>query len=245
MNPFRFVCATLLAASLGMAFAAESKPSVDSIIEKHVAAVGGKAAVEKIKSRETKADFVVNDNTSLFEEWIELPLKRAWKLEIEGWGKVEEVLNGDQGWGKDPSGAVHARSGDELARLKRDSDLHRDIKFKALFPNLVYKNTSKFGGADVHLLESKPTATSVERLYFDAKTGLLVRQEAEYIGREGGRARSDVTLEDYKAVDGVKIPHTRHVTMGTDDNEFDFTVKIKEVKQNGDIDDAKFKKPSE
>jgi hypothetical protein len=50
----------------------------------------------------------------------------------------------------------------------------------------------------------------------------------------------EVYLEDYKEVDGIKIPFTvKQVTPA-----FSFTIKLAEVKHNVPIDDAKFNKPA-
>ena len=49
-----------------------------------------------------------------------------------------------------------------------------------------------------------------------------------------------VFQEDYKEVDGIKIPHTmRQVS-----SAFTLIVKLEEIKHNVPIDEAKFNKPA-
>jgi hypothetical protein len=244
MKPGFFLAALclLLSVQIQTALAADAPPSVDAIIEKHITAIGGKAAVEKIKSRSVKAEFSINENSSPYLEWSKAPSKRAWQLDIADWGVAAEVLEGTNSWRKDPNG-LRELKGDELARALREGDLHRDIKLKALYPNLTYKRAAKHEGADVHVLESKTTPTSVERLSFDAKSGLLVRQEAELI-LNGANFKTEASLADYKEVDGVKIPHKRIVRFEGENGDLEFTLQVKEVKHNLEIDEAKFKKPS-
>jgi len=99
-------------------------------------------------------------------------------------------------------------------------------------------------GQDVHVLESKPTPSSKERFSFSTKSGLLVRQESELEGPQG-KVNVNVRLGDFRVVDGIQYPYDLKFKVGAGGQEFDFTIKVKEVKHNVTIDDAKFAKPSE
>jgi hypothetical protein len=48
-----------------------------------------------------------------------------------------------------------------------------------------------------------------------------------------------VHLDDYREVDGVKVPFSVRFAF----ESFDFTIKINDLKHNVSIDDAVFKKP--
>jgi hypothetical protein len=49
-----------------------------------------------------------------------------------------------------------------------------------------------------------------------------------------------VSLDDYREVDGVKVPFRVRFAF----ESFDFTIKINELQHNVSIDDAIFKKPA-
>ena len=76
------------------------------------------------------------------------------------------------------------------------------------------------------------------RLYFDAESGLLVRQ-IRYTEAFLGRNMQQVDYDDYRDVAGVKLPFKWTVTWldGKD------TVELKEVRPNVAIDAARFARP--
>ena len=87
------------------------------------------------------------------------------------------------------------------------------------------------------VLEATPAHGSVHRLTFDTKTGLLIR---ETYSIKGGELDHEMQYDDYKEVDGVRVPFTFRSSGGEN-----WTVRLKEVKNNTPIDDAKFDPPSE
>jgi hypothetical protein len=55
-----------------------------------------------------------------------------------------------------------------------------------------------------------------------------------------GKMLGETYMDDYKVVDGVKIPHTlKHVNPA-----ISWVIKFTEIKNNVEIDGAKFNKPS-
>ena len=89
------------------------------------------------------------------------------------------------------------------------------------------------------MIEATPAEGPPEKLYFDVNTGLLVRHDAE-VESPQGKLLMESYLEDYKVVDGVKIAHT----MKSVNPAMTIVIKISEVKNNVEIDDAKFGKPA-
>ncbi|HEX8183280.1 MAG TPA: hypothetical protein VF747_00975, partial [Blastocatellia bacterium] len=79
-----------------------------------------------------------------------------------------------------------------------------------------------------------------ERLYFDAETGLLLRWVI-YIDTMIGPYPEATDYEDYRDVDGVKVPFTirKNQLQGFEAS----TLKLTEVKHNVPVDDAKFNMP--
>ena len=75
-------------------------------------------------------------------------------------------------------------------------------------------------------------------LYFDAESGLLVRQ-VRYVPSPVGRLPTQIDYADYREVAGVKLPFRWTVTWldGKD------TVELKDVRPNVAIDAARFARP--
>jgi hypothetical protein len=82
--------------------------------------------------------------------------------------------------------------------------------------------------------------TRIEKLYFDAQTGLLLRSLS--ITQTMLAPIPDQTdFEDYRDVDGVKLPFT--IRQSAVDARNGWTRKYTEIKQNVPIDDTKFNPP--
>ena len=223
--------------------AADNAPTVDSILDKFVVASGGKAAMEKIKSRNVKGDLDLFGSASEWVMYAKAPNKQYAEFNHATMGMLADGFDGTVAWSKN-QGGVRVKDGDELAKTKRDADFYRELYLKSLHPGLAYKGTDKVDGQDVHVLESKPTPSSKERFSFSTNSGLLVRQESELEGPQG-KVNVNVRLGDFRVVDGIQYPYDLKFKVGAGGQEFDFTIKVKEVKHNVTIDDAKFAKPSE
>jgi zinc protease len=221
--------------------AAEALPTADQIIDKFVEAVGGKAAMEKVTSRVAKGTFDVPafGASGTWEAYAKAPNKSASVTDVPNFGVIRRGFDGTVAWEDNPQSGMNELSGAGLVRAKLDSDFYRDIRLKELYPKMVVKKTEKVGEKDCYVIEATPVGASAETWYFDKADGLLIRADSE---REGpnGVAMAQMYFEDYKDVDGIKIPYTiRQVTP-----DFSLSLKFTEVKQNVEIEDAKFAKPS-
>jgi hypothetical protein len=105
-------------------------PTVDSILENYIKAVGGKEAIEKIKSRSMKGSF----NLEAFgvadapiEMFSKAPNKTAMKIDIPGFGVINQVFNGSTGWASDPMSGLRELSGRELSQTKREADFYVEL----------------------------------------------------------------------------------------------------------------------
>jgi outer membrane lipoprotein-sorting protein len=243
-----FLCCAVAVAALAQGqqkAATEPKPSpalptVDQILDKYVQAIGGKAAVEKQTSRVSKGSFEIPafGASGTAEVYEKAPNKSAAFINIPGFGVVQEGFDGKAGWAQDPQSGLRDKAGAELAATKLDAEFHKPIKIKQLYPKIVVKGRDKVGDKEAYVVEATPLESSAETWYFDTQSGLLLRQDSERESPQGKQA-VQVFLEDYKEVDGVRLPFTiRQVTP-----VFTIAIKIEEVKHNVPIDDAKFSKP--
>ncbi len=216
-------------------------PSVDQILDKYVQALGGKSAMEKITSTASKGTFEIaafGANGSA-EIWEKAPNKTALKLDIPGFGLVQEGFNGTVAWSQDPQSGLREKTGAELAATKLDADFYKPLKLKQLYPKITVKGKEKVGERDAYVLVATPAEGAPETWYFDTESGLLGKMDLERESPQGKMA-VEVFQEDYKEVDGIKIPHTvRQITTA-----FTIVIKLEEVKHNVAIDDTKFSKPA-
>lgn len=220
---------------------AAALPTADQILDNHVKAVGGKEAIEKVTSRVEKGTFEMPTFgvSGSIEAYSKAPNKRAMFIDLGGIGKVENVFDGTKGWASNPQAELHEQTGGELESTKRQADLYGDLKIKNRYTKMEVKGKEKIGDTEAYVLEGIPSKGKPEKLYFDASSGLLARMDIE-VESEQGTLALQIFMEDYKPVDGVKVPHTiRQVS-----DAFSMTIKYTDVKQNVTVDDAKFNKPS-
>ncbi len=234
----------LAALGFGLPAPAAEEPTVDSIINRYVQELGGKAAMEKVKSRALKVKLEAeNLGSSEGEILAKAPNKQWSRIELAGVGTMNEGFDGTVAWAKTPWEALRVKSGEDLAKVKRDADFHRELMFKRAYPDLAYKGTAKVGEEEAYVLESKPTSASKEKFLFSRKSGLLLQQESEFQGPQG-LVSIVVQPREYKTFEGLKYPNELKLKGSAGDQRYEFTVKIVEVKHNVEIDDAKFVKPS-
>src|ERR1041385_6847438 len=185
--------------------AADNTPTVESILDKFVEAAGGRSAMEKIKSRTMKGDLDLMGSTS---DWVleaKAPNKQFSGFNNPTLGVVADGFDGTVAWSKNQSG-VRVKAGEELAKTKRDAEFYRYLILKKLYPDLSYKGTDKVDGEEVHILESKPSASTKERFSFSTTSNLLIRQESEFEGPQG-KIGLTVRSTDFRLVDGIKYAH--------------------------------------
>ena len=220
---------------------AEAMPTADQIIEKYVQALGGKAALEKINSRTTKGtlDIPAATLSGTMETYEKAPNKWISIANITGFGVVQTAYDGTKGWSDHPVLGLRDLAGVELANTKLEAEFHKAIKLKQLYPTIAVNSKVKVGDKDAYLLEATPKEGTAEKWYFDAQTGLLIRTDGVQESPEG-QMPVEVYFEEYKEVDGVKVP----VAMRISYPMFVINIKTQEVKHNVPVDDAKFNKPA-
>lgn len=238
----------LTALILFLPLARQSEPTLDQILEKYIQAVGGKVVFEKLTSRVTVQNVTRGDAAETVEVYEKAPNKRV--MVVSSGGSVQ-TLNGFDGtvaWVKN-QGVVREMQDIQRDLFKLNSEFNREIRLKELYPQLKFKGNAFVEGRAAYLVELPVAKDRVEQMYFDAKTGLLIRrvQQAIAMIRQSDDEVPEMKIvdiqndyDDYREVDGVKLPFliTRKSQM------FTSTVKVKEIKHNVAIDDSKFKKPS-
>jgi hypothetical protein len=215
----------------------ELLPTTDQILDRYVQALGGKGALERLTSRMMKVTPVTANGPGAP---LEIYAKAPNKLLIVTVTPNSVSYNGF-------NGSVHwfgTSKGDfeknyfQLAQLKRDAEFYKPVMLKALYTKMVLIGEQKVGESNAYMIEATPADPNPEKLYFDKETGLLIRRYREFKTVLGSIPSQD-DYEDYKEVDGIKLPFT----IRTANANSALTLKVIEVKHNVRIDDEKFNKP--
>ena len=216
------------------------EPTVDQILAKYAEALGGSAAIDKVKTRSMKGEWLTSNGlTWSYEVYQSGPDKIYVVLDTSKQGVFERGFNGSVGWEKSNRG-LRALEGQELAVLRRYPNLFKDIKLKEQFSRLMFGGKDKINDREVYVLRGVTRDDRRERLYFDVQTGLLVRRVTNSPTMIG-LIPEQIDFEDYKSVDGLMVPFT--IRIFSVDPNISSTRKFTEVKLNVPVDDTKFNKP--
>jgi len=221
--------------------ATTAEPTTDQILDKYVQAIGGRQAVEKITSRVAKGTFEISAMglKGEIEVYAKAPNKTLRIQHLSGVGEILDGYDGKIGWSQSPMMGLREKSGDELAVIARSSDLHAPIKTRQLYSKLEFKGKEKVGNRETYVILATPADGAPVKMYFDTQTGLIARTDMT-IETPEGQLQIETTVDDYREVDGIKIPFT----MRQESSASSAVIKLTEVKHNVAIDDAKFNKPS-
>lgn len=212
-------------------------PSADHLIDKYVQAVGGAAATERVTSRVMKGTITFGDRNVPLEIFSKDPDKRISFTHTPD-GDSVTAFDGHEGWLGFPGRPAREMYGSELDAAAMDADLHFATHLKGMFSDARVRGTEKVGGHDAHLVIGRREDKPPLRLYFDEKSGLLVRL-VRYGETPLGLMPTQIDYADYRETGGVKIPF--RWTLARPSGRF--TIQVSEVRQNVPVDDAKFAKP--
>lgn len=215
-------------------------PTVDQIVDKAIAALGGRAALEKLTSRVGKGTIEIPEasmsgSIELFEK---APNMSAIAIDLGGM-QIRQAFDGKVAWEENPQQGLREKTGVELAEAKREATFNQELHLKTLFPKMTVRGKETIGTSAAWVVDAVPAEGKPVVFYFDAESGLPLRMDATRDGPDGSPMQVQVYLEDYRAIDGVKVAHTmRQVT-----SMFSMVMRLVEVKHNVTLDDKMFKKP--
>ena len=215
--------------------APEAPPTVKQILDRYVQAVGGADALMKITSRTVKGSRIGADGVLVPEEVYQKAPDKL--LTVTSYPNVvfSNGYNGTVGWGHSSRDGATPLPDQLLAQLKRDAVFYKELKTQEIYSSLTLLGKASVRDADAYVIQATPADGPAEKLFFDVRTGLLVRRYTES-DTPVGKLPLQVDYEDFREVDGIKQPFLIHWS-------FPGRVwgrKIDEIKQNVPLDDAKF-----
>lgn len=216
----------------------QRRPTVEEILNKYVEALGGKAAIAKLQTSVLKGSREASQNRS----WpVEVTVKGTDRYLVTATtpqGVIQQSLNGNTGWIKNNQG-VRAMDPGEVESAKRSWwEIFGVIKVGPS-PGMRVGRGQKIGDRETYVIEVR-SAASTERFYFDKETGLLLRK---YVLTNTLLLPipEQIDYEDYRDVDGVKVPFAIHISAIDTFNSS--TRRFTEIKFNLPVDDSMFNMP--
>jgi len=247
-EPTAMVTPAAPAAAPAEGAAAPQGPSVDQILASYVQALGGEQAIRKVTSRTITS---VRDvpagggggapRQAQVEEYYKAPNVMASIVHAPNGATTATGFDGTTGWAQDAKGGVKDLTGTDGTRAARASDLYEALDLKQEYGMLNARGTAKVGDHDAYVLVGAPQGDQRERLFFDTKSGLLLRK-ITVMPTPAGNSPTQIDYDDYRDTgSGVKVPFLIRVSTPPDNS---VTTRVQKVQDNAAIDGSKLTKPA-
>ncbi|QJW91519.1 outer membrane lipoprotein-sorting protein [Spirosoma taeanense] len=215
--------------------------SVDEIVDKHIAALGGMDKLKNVKTLVTER--------SLSVQGMEIPNKttlvvgKSMRSESSVMGNsMVQVVDGSTGWMIRP--AMMGGTGDpedmpadqikqQIGQLDPFGAL---VNYKDKGSKIDLVGKEKVDGKDAYHLKVTTKEGQVIDEFIDANTYLVNKVKTSMNGQEG-----EIAFSDYKDTEGVKFANTMEISnpqMGG------IVMTTNKITVNGQVDESIFKKPA-
>ena len=228
-----------------------SAQSVDEVVEKHLAATGGRAALAKVTSRITRGRITVmtpvGDLSGPVEVLNRAPNKVRTFLTLDltalGGDKMvyDERFDGSVGYLINTIEGNRELAGNQLHNLRNDTFPTPLLDYKASGTSLALTGREKVGDREAFVLIMTPKLGPPSRRYIDTESYLEIRQVVTTDEPTAGTFELTIDFLDFRDVDGIRLPFQITAT-STAQN---FTAIVEKVTHNEAIDAALFSRPPE
>lgn len=214
-------------------------PVAEELLEKSVAAAGGRERVEAIDSFHFigQVDAPALNITGKVETW--------WRggdffmlQSIEGIGTNKSGKQGDVIWTEEPINGLRKLSGQEAEQHAWASSLLLAADWKKHFAKAETVAERTENGKKVYDVKLTSDSGAELTLGVDAETNLVTSQSFTVVNPMGPTPVK-MDLEDYREVDGIKIPFEQKSDLGV----LKLSQKITKVELNVDVDPSRFAMP--
>jgi photosynthetic reaction center cytochrome c subunit len=216
---------------------AAALPSAQAILDKYLAAVGGAAVLQKIKTRVQTGNIEVAGKKYPIEIYSQAPDNRVSISHLPS-GPSVTAFNREAGWLSTPNG-IRRMSLAEQQAARIDAELYFPLQLPRMYQEFEVSSGELINGKATYLVSAKGKGAPGLRLYFDQESGLLVRL-IRFAETPLGRNPTEIDYADFRVADGVKLSY--RWTLARPNGRF--TIQIDAVKQNVPLDEGQFVTPS-
>ena len=176
-------------------------------------AAGGGRALSKIQTLTLEGDFIIGEGKSgTYTFDTKLPNRYYMEL-LVGDKNLIEAYNGKSAWHQNADGEIGTLVGPEGMQLEAAAQFYNS---RLVNPKKSKIGVALVGHAQVRVKDAMQmeltTATGIKRqVFFDPQTHLIVKEAATVGGMD-----EEILYDDYRTIDGVKLPHKIELRRGTD-----------------------------
>jgi predicted Zn-dependent peptidase len=202
----------------------------NTILEKYIEAIGGKAKLDGVESYSMVAEAEMQGMK------LELEMKKTTKdqfmqdVKVMGNSMSKQVLDGDSGYAV-VQGQRKDLTPEEIEKVKEESSAFPELNYLAA-GNVTLEGVEQVGDSKAYKLKISDRKSA----FYDMETGLKV-QEVTTQEVQGQQMTSTLGYGDYQEISGIKFPFKIMQTVGPQSFEF----MVKEIKVNEGVDASDFK----
>ncbi|MGN7203192.1 insulinase family protein [Pedobacter sp. SAFR-022] len=217
--------------------AAVPKKTPAEVISSYINAIGGEAELKKVNTIVSTGDFEVQGQRLNASSKQMAPNLESTVIAMGGTTVMKDVFDGTTGT-KVQGPSTISYTPEELKEKKTKKGMFEQLYYTAA--QLEDGGISKVGDVPAYKINVTPAAGSKKTEYYDAKTGLLIKEERVVKGA-GKDLAITMIYSEYKKAGNVLMPYrvVQIVPMG--DATQEMTIVIKDVKINTPLTAADFK----
>lgn len=210
--------------------------TAESIIQKHIDAVGGAEKMEKVNSIKLLAEM------NLMGQEFEMLMIRKngmfyQKMGNESMTIQEQVFDGEKAKVGGMGGSQVITEGEELDMMRKQAMMFSERDYLTDKYTLELKGIEKVNGKDAYKIIATDANDESETVFFDKESFMLVKnvstQEAN-----GQTVTVASSFTDYTEVEGLMFPKKMSIVGGA---PFPINMDFTTIEVNGEIDDSIFK----
>jgi carboxyl-terminal processing protease len=206
--------------------ALEISPEAEQIMERYIAEIGGRDALNAVKTRVSTgtADYGTPGMSGKVIIREEPPEKRSMEMIIPSMGVMQIAFDSKHSWMAHPLMGILEFEKSLLTPIQSFFDFHKIPEYKSRYAKIEYNGMVDSSGGKANVLVSTLRDGTKEVMIFDVKTGLLTdNNETHY--------------SDYRQVGQVKVPFETRITV----SGVSLLTKLDKVEDNVAIDPDAFK----
>jgi hypothetical protein len=219
--------------------ASPALPSAAEVIASYKAAVGEAAAAKFATTLLVATDERSENRRGSVEVQIKQAGKTRMTVRLPDQGEVVQAIDGDTAWVTSQAGTRVLRA-EEVPNIRRATARFAAVKVVDSPDALRVRGIEMVRDRPAYVLQADVDPRTVRRLYFDVETHLLAR-ELTIAETLVVPLQNQVDYEDYRDVDGVKLPFTIRVSDGA---PYDTALRrFTRIEHGVPLDDNLFKAP--
>jgi hypothetical protein len=236
------VLAIFCAGAVARPAAAQGLPKGEEILEKYIAATGGKAAYEKCKNRIAKGtlDIASAGIQGPMTIYAAAPNKMYMEAELGGIGKIEDGTDGQVAWSISAVQGPRLKKGAEKVSTLRNADFYGVINWRKRFKKVECVGEQSIDGKPCYKLELTTPEGQLHTHYYDKSSNLLLKSTTTQ-ETQNGKLPVESSFSDFKKVDDLLMPFkTKQKVLGQE-----VVIALEKVEQNVKLPENRFDLPDE